>query len=154
MASSSSSKEKFFERVINPYLREVMKHPQTIYMHEGVLHIRDVQGPKKTGTMEAKLEAVEEEIFKCQGMVDHGLSVNHLMIMDFTHDQKVDGTSFKDIIFTLNEQINFLQGQIFDIQNQIFKYESRFKGMSLGAGCRTLETRASSYNGEPLSWKP
>ncbi|KAE8819663.1 Splicing factor 3B subunit 1 [Hordeum vulgare] len=28
MASSSSSKDKFYEKVINPYLPEVMKHPQ------------------------------------------------------------------------------------------------------------------------------
>ena len=63
MASPSSSKDKFFERVINPYLLEVMKHPQAIEMHEGVLHIRDVQGTKKTGSMEDKLEEVEMEIF-------------------------------------------------------------------------------------------
>ncbi|KAE8782583.1 40S ribosomal protein S5-1 [Hordeum vulgare] len=77
MAAPSSSKEKFFERVINPYLSEVMKHPQAIKMHEGVLHIRDVQGTKKMGTVEARLETVEQEIFKCQGMVEHGLSANH-----------------------------------------------------------------------------
>ena len=48
MASSSSSKDKFFDNVINPYLREVMQHPQAIQMRDGVLHIRDVQGPKGT----------------------------------------------------------------------------------------------------------
>ncbi|KAE8796108.1 40S ribosomal protein S5-1 [Hordeum vulgare] len=108
MDVSSSSKDKFFERVINPYLPKVLKCPQTIKMHEGVLHIRDFQGPKKTGSMEARLEAVEHEIFRCQGMVERGLSSNHLMITEFTHDQKVDGRSLKDIVFTLNEQINFL----------------------------------------------
>ena len=44
MASSSAPKDKFFEKVINPYLGEVLQHPQTIEMHEGVLHIRDVEG--------------------------------------------------------------------------------------------------------------
>ncbi|XP_020192515.1 uncharacterized protein [Aegilops tauschii subsp. strangulata] len=102
MAASSSSKDKFFERVINPYLSEVMKHPQTIEMREGVLHIRDVQGPKRTGTVEAKLEAMEREVFKCKGMVERGLGANHLRIMDFTCDHKVDGRSMKDIVFTLN----------------------------------------------------
>ncbi|KAE8810411.1 40S ribosomal protein S5-1 [Hordeum vulgare] len=102
-------------------------------MREGVLHIRDAKGPKKIGTIEARLEAVEQEIFRCQGMVERGLSANHSMIMEFTRDQKVDGTSLEDIVFTLNEQINFLQGQIFDLQNQIFEYEARFKGVSLAA---------------------
>ncbi|KAE8778273.1 40S ribosomal protein S5-1 [Hordeum vulgare] len=80
------------------------------------------------GTMESRLVAVELEIFKCQGMVEHGLSANHSMIMEFTHDLKVDGRPLEDIVFTLNEQINFLQGQIFDLQNKIFEYEARFKG--------------------------
>ncbi|KAE8805087.1 40S ribosomal protein S5-1 [Hordeum vulgare] len=119
-------------------------------MREGVLHIRDVQGPKKMGTVEARLNAVEQEIFTCQGMVEHGLNANHLVIKEFTHDQKVDGRSLKDIVFTRNEKINFSQGQIFDLHNQIFEYEARFKGMSLAISCRTLETRASSYDGEPL----
>ena len=76
MAALSSSKDKFFERVINSYLSEVMKHPQTIEMREGVLHIRDVQGPKGKGTVEARLEAMEQEVFKCQGMVERGLNAN------------------------------------------------------------------------------
>ena len=154
MAASSSSKDKFFENVINPYLQEVMQHPQAIEMHEGVLHICDVQGPKGTGTVDARLEAMAQEVFRCKGMVEHGLNANHLMIADYTHDLKVDGKSIKDIVFTLNEQINFLQSQIYDLQNQVFEYESRFKGMSLAVSCRTCETRSSSYDGEPLPWKP
>ncbi|KAE8777763.1 40S ribosomal protein S5-1 [Hordeum vulgare] len=88
MASSRSSKDKFFERVINPYLREVITDPQTIEMCEGVLYIWDVQGPKKTGTLEARPEAVEQEIFRCQGMMECGLRANHSMITEFTRDQK------------------------------------------------------------------
>ena len=83
MASSSSSKDKFYEKVINPYLPEVMKHPQAIEMSEGVLHIRDVQGPKKEGSEKARLAAVEQEIFTCQRMLERGLSANHSMITDF-----------------------------------------------------------------------
>ena len=84
MAPPSSSKDKFFEKVIKPYLLEVMKHPQAIEMREGVLHIRDVQGPKRTGSVEARIEAVEQDIFKCQRMVERGLSANHSMITEFT----------------------------------------------------------------------
>ena len=154
MAASSSSKDKFFKNVINPYLWEVVQHPQAIQMHEGVLHIRDVQGPKGTGTMQARLEAMEQEVFRCKQIVERGLNANHLMIMDLSRDLKVDGKPMKDIVFTLNEQINFLQSQIYDLQNQVFEYEARFKGMSLAASCRTRETRSSSYDGQPLPWKP
>ena len=103
MAPPSSSKDKFYEKVINPYLPKVMKYPQAIEMREGVLHIRDVQGPKKTGSVEARLEAVEQEIFKCHGMVECRLSANHSMITEFTREHKVDGQSMGDIIFKLNE---------------------------------------------------
>ena len=154
MAASSSSKDKFSENVINPYLREVMQHPQAIHMRDGVLHIRDVQGPKGTRSVEARLEAMEQEVFRCKGMVERGLNANHLMIANYTRDLKVDGKSMKDIVFSFNEQINFLQSQIYDLQNQVFEYEARFKGMSLATSCRTRETHSSSYNGEPLPWKP
>ena len=59
MVASSSSKDKFFEKVINPYLAEVLRHPQTIEMRDGLLHIRDVEGPRRTGSVETRLEAME-----------------------------------------------------------------------------------------------
>ena len=60
MASSSAPKDKFFEKVINPYLVEVLQHPQTIEMREGLLHIRDVEGPRRIGSTETRLEALEQ----------------------------------------------------------------------------------------------
>ena len=60
MMSSSAPKDKFFERVINPYLAEVLQHPQTVEMREGMLHIRDVEGPRRTGSVETKLEAMKQ----------------------------------------------------------------------------------------------
>ncbi|KAE8809263.1 40S ribosomal protein S5-1 [Hordeum vulgare] len=83
------SKDKFFEKVINPYLTEVMKHPQAIEMSNGVLHIRGVQGPKKEGSEKATLAALEQEIFKCQGMVERGVSANHSMITDFIREKRM-----------------------------------------------------------------
>ncbi|KAE8779070.1 40S ribosomal protein S5-1 [Hordeum vulgare] len=150
MATSSSSKDKFFDKVTNPYLREAMQHPQAIQMRDGVLHIRDVQGPKGTGSVEAKLEAMEQEFFRCKGMVERRLNANHLMLAEYTRDLKVDGKSIKDIVFSLNEKINFLHSQIHNLPSQVFEYEARFKGTSLAASCRIRETHSSSYDGEPL----
>jgi hypothetical protein len=59
-------------------------------MWEGVLHICDIEGPKKTGSVEARLKAMESQVFKCQGMVECGLNANHLMITEFTCDHKMD----------------------------------------------------------------
>ena len=90
MTSPSAPKDKFFEKVINPYLAEVLQHPQTIEMREGLLHIRDVEGPRRTGSVETRLEAMEQQVFKCQGMVERRLNANHMMIAEFTNNHKID----------------------------------------------------------------
>jgi hypothetical protein len=150
MAAPSSSKDKFYEKVINPYLPGVMKHPQAIEMREGLLHIRHVQGPKKTWSVESRLEAMEQEVFLCKGMVEHGLDANHLMFKDFAHNRKEEDESMWDVV---SKWIDYLQGQIYDLQCQNLEYEARFNGMSLAASCRTPGTFSSSNDGEPLPWK-
>ena len=153
MSSPSAPKDKFFERVINPYLAEVMQHPQAIEMREGVLHIRDVEGPKHTGSMETKLEAMEQQVFKCQGMVERGLNSNHMMITEFTSNHKLDDKNIGEAIFKLHEKIERLQARIYDLQNQNCEYEYIFKRMSLATDLRIPETRSSFYDGEPMPWK-
>ncbi len=143
MSSSSAPKDKFFERVINPYLAEVLHHPQTIEMREGVLHIRNVEGPRRTGSVETKLEAGEQEVFKCQGMVERGLNANQMMVTKFTNNHKLDAKVIGETIFKLQEKIEHLQAQIYDLQNQNCEYEYRFKRMSLTADLRIQETRSS-----------
>ncbi|KAE8774339.1 40S ribosomal protein S5-1 [Hordeum vulgare] len=118
MAPPSSSNDTFYKKVINPYLPEVMKYPQVIEMCEGVLHIWDVQGPKKEGSEKARLATVEQEIFKCEGMVERGLNANHSMITNFIHEPKMDNKEIGEIIFKLYDRIQDLQAQIYDLQNQ------------------------------------
>ena len=109
MASPSTPKDKFLERVIKPYLVEVLQHPQTIEMHDGLLHIRDVEGPKGTGSMELRLEAMEQQVFKCQGMVERGLNANPMMITEFINNHKLDAKVIGETIFKLQEKIEHLQ---------------------------------------------
>ena len=118
MTSPSAPKDKFFERVINPYLAEVLQHPQTIEMHEGVLHIRDVEGPRRTGSVETRLEAMEQQVFRCHEMVERGLDSNHIMITEVTNNHKLDAKDIGEAIFKLHEKIEHLQAQIYDLQNQ------------------------------------
>ena len=153
MTSSSALEDKFFEKVINPYLAEVLQHPQTIEMREGLLHIRDAEGPRKTGSTEARLEALEQQVFKCQEMVERGLDSNHIMITEFTNNHKLDIKDIGEAVFKLHEKIKHLQAQIYDLQNQNYEYEYRFKRMSLAADLRIPETRSSFYDGEPMPWK-
>ncbi|KAI4983953.1 hypothetical protein ZWY2020_040743 [Hordeum vulgare] len=115
MASAKALKDKFFEKVINPYLAGVLQHPQSIEMHEGVLQIRDVEGPEKTGSMEARLEAMEQQVFKCQGMVEPGLNTNHMMITEFTNKHKIDANDIGKHLSRLYDRIDHLQAKIYDL---------------------------------------
>ena len=153
MTTPSASKDKFFEKVINPYLAEVLRHPQTIEMRDGLLHIRDVEGPKGTGSMESRLEAMEQQVFKCQGMVERGINTTHKMLAEFTNNYEPDAKKTEEAIYKLHEKSEHLQAQIYDPQNQNCEYEYRFKRMSLAADLRIPETRSSFYDGEPMPWK-
>ncbi|KAE8821301.1 40S ribosomal protein S5-1 [Hordeum vulgare] len=87
-------------------------------MREGMFHIRDVEGPKKTGSVETRLEAMEQQVFKCQGMVERRLNANHMMIMEFTSKHRIDANDIGKHLSTLYDRIDQLQAQIYDLQNQ------------------------------------
>ncbi|KAE8789385.1 40S ribosomal protein S5-1 [Hordeum vulgare] len=118
MTSPKALKDKIFEKVVNPYLAGVLQHPQSIEMREGMLHIFDVEGPKKTGSVEARLEAMEQQVFKCQGMVERGLNANHMMITEFTNKHKIDANDIGKPLSRLYDRIDHLKAQIYDLENQ------------------------------------
>jgi hypothetical protein len=78
------------------------------------------------------------------------------MITEFICEHKWDNKDIGEAIFKLQDWIDHLQGQMFDLQNQNCEYESRFKRMSLAANFRTSETRSCFFDGEPveLSHRP
>src|SRR3954465_8296219 len=86
-------------------------------------------------------------------MVERGLNANHMMIVEFTNNHKLDAKNIGETIFKLDEKIEHLQSQIYDLQNQNCEYEYRFKRMSFAADLRIPETRSSFYDGEPMPWK-
>ncbi|KAE8804700.1 40S ribosomal protein S5-1 [Hordeum vulgare] len=87
-------------------------------MREGMLHIRDVEGPKKAGSVETRLEAMEQQVFKCQGMVERGLNANHMMITEFTNKHRIDANDIGKHLSRFYNRIDQLEGQIYDLQNQ------------------------------------
>ncbi|KAE8776908.1 40S ribosomal protein S5-1 [Hordeum vulgare] len=83
-----------------------------------MLHIRDVEGPKKTGSVETRLDEMEQKVFKCQGMVERGLNANHMMIPEFTNKHKIDANDIGKHLSRLYDRIDQLQARIYDMQNQ------------------------------------
>ncbi|KAE8768518.1 40S ribosomal protein S5-1 [Hordeum vulgare] len=107
-------------------------------MREGMLHIRDVEGPKKTGSMETRLEEMEQQVFKCQGMVERGLNANHMMIMEFTSKHRIDANDIGKHLSRLYDRIDQLQAQIYDLENQNLSAMMIPKGYLAIQGCSSL----------------
>ncbi|KAE8795626.1 40S ribosomal protein S5-1 [Hordeum vulgare] len=118
LQNQNSPKDKIFEKVINPYLMGVLQHPQSIEKREGMLHIRDVEGLKKTRSVETRLETMEQQVLKCQGMMERGLNANHLMITKFTSKHRIDANDIGKHLSRLYGRIDQLQAQIYDLPNQ------------------------------------
>ncbi|KAE8820521.1 40S ribosomal protein S5-1 [Hordeum vulgare] len=125
---------------------EVLKHPQSIKMSEGMLHIHDVEGPKKTRSVETRLEAMEQQVFKCQGMVERGLYANHMMITEFTSNHKMDAVDIGKHLSRLYDRVDQLQGQIYDLQNQNYEYEYRLKAIRKVFWCGCEFIAFTTYN--------
>ncbi|KAE8802220.1 40s ribosomal protein s5-1 [Hordeum vulgare] len=79
--------------------------------------------------METRLEAMEQQVFKCQGMVERGLNANHMMITEFTSNHKMDAIDIGKHLSRLYDRVDQLQGQIYDLENQNCEYEYRFKSI-------------------------
>ncbi|KAE8810969.1 40s ribosomal protein s5-1 [Hordeum vulgare] len=73
--------------------------------------------------METRLKAMEQQVFKCQGMVERGLNANHTMITEFTSNHKIDAIDIGEHLSRLYDRVDQLQGQIYDLQNQNWSLE-------------------------------
>ncbi|KAE8793438.1 40S ribosomal protein S5-1 [Hordeum vulgare] len=116
-------------------------------MREGMLHIHDVEGPKKTGSVETRLEAMEQQVFKCQGMVERGLNANHMMIAEFTNKHMIDANEIGKHLSGLYDRVDQLQGQIYDLQNQNYEYEYILKSIRVTSRDTIRMPKAAGYLG-------
>jgi hypothetical protein len=60
MDSASNDNENSLADIINPYMRELKMHLKELSLKDGKLEIEDVQGPTGEGSLEARMEALEQ----------------------------------------------------------------------------------------------
>ena len=96
---------------------------------------------------------MEQQVFKCQGMVERGLNANHMMITEFTSKHMIGPNDIGKHLSRFYDMIDHLQAQIYDLQNQNYEYEYRFKSIRLAADLWIPETRSSFHDGAPMPWK-
>ena len=153
MYFSGPYKDNFFVNVVNPYMNELKLHPKELLLKDGKVQEEDVRGPKGEGSLEARMEELEQEIFSYKKMAEREVDIIHSITAELIAEHKKETTKLWDDIFSLHETTNKLQAQLYDVQNQNCEYEIRFKCISSAASFRILETKSSFVDGEPLPWK-
>ncbi|KAE8784284.1 40s ribosomal protein s5-1 [Hordeum vulgare] len=95
--------------------------------------------------METRLEEMEQQVFKCQGMVERGLNANHMMITEFTNKHKMDANDIGKHLSRLYDRVDQLQGQIYDLHNQ----NCHRSGPEVGQPYRRASRGVSQYQWHP-----
>jgi hypothetical protein len=134
-------------------MRELKMHPKELSLKDGELQIEDVQGPTGEGSLEDRMEALEQEVFKYKKMAEREVDIIHRINLELIAKHKKETAELLDDILSLHETTNKLQAQLYNLQNQNCEYEARFKQMSAATSFRILETKTSFLDGEPLPWK-
>jgi predicted RNase H-like nuclease (RuvC/YqgF family) len=153
MASWSNDKENPLADIINPYMKELKMHLMKLSLKDGKLQIEDVQGPIGGGSLEARMEALEQEVFKYKNMAECEVDIIHRINQELISKYNKETTDLWNDVLSLHETTNQLQAQLYDLQNQNCEYEAKFQQMSDAASFRILETKTSFLDGGPLPWK-
>ncbi|KAK1694009.1 hypothetical protein QYE76_010706 [Lolium multiflorum] len=153
MSSSEPPKDNFFENVVNPYISELKMHPKELLLVDGELQIEDVRGPKGEGSLEDRMEKLEQEVFTYKKMAEREVDIFHRIVSELIGEHEKETAKLWSDILSLHNTTNQLQAQLYDAWNQNCEYENRFKRISDAASFRIPETKTSFVDGEPLPWK-
>jgi hypothetical protein len=153
MYSSGSPKDNSSVNIDNPYMNKLKMHPKELSLKDGKVQVEDVRGPKGEGSLEARMEKLEQEVFGYKKMAEREVDIIHRINEELIGEHRKEVANLWDDIFSLHETTNKLQEQIYDVQNQNCEYETRFKRISVAASFMILETKSSFVDGEPLPWK-
>jgi hypothetical protein len=108
MSSSGSSEENSPADIINPYMRELKMHPKELSIKDGELQIEDIQGPTGEGSLEARMEALEQEVFKYKKMAEREVDIIYRINQELVAKHKKEIVELWNDIFSLHETTNKL----------------------------------------------
>jgi hypothetical protein len=127
MSLFGSSKENPLADSTNPYMRELKMHLKKFSLNDGELQIKDVQGPKGEGSLEARMEALEQEVFKYKKMAEREVDIIYRINQELIAKYNKETTELWKDVLSLQETTSQLQAQLYDVQNQNCEYEARFQ---------------------------
>ncbi|KAK1649402.1 hypothetical protein QYE76_067207 [Lolium multiflorum] len=83
-----------------------------------VIKIKDVQGPKGEGSLEDRMEKLEQEVFNYKKMAEREVDIFHKIVSELIDKHKRETAKLWDDIFSLHDTTNNLQAQLYDVHNQ------------------------------------
>jgi hypothetical protein len=89
-------------------MRELKIHPKELSLEDGKLQIEDVQGPTGEGGLEARMEALEQEVFKYKKMVECEVDIIHRINQELIAKHKKETAELWDDILSLHGTANKL----------------------------------------------
>jgi hypothetical protein len=89
-------------------MRELKMHPMELSLKYGELHIKDVQVSKGEGSLEARMEELEQEVFKYKKMAKCEVEIIHRINQELVTKYKKETTELWKDIFSLHETTNQL----------------------------------------------
>src|SRR4051812_23111917 len=153
MSSTGPLKGNSFVNGNKPYMNELKMHPKVLLLKDGKLQIEDVRGPKGEGSLEARMEKLEQEVFTYKKMAERAVEIVYKVNQEIIAEHKKETAELWKDILSLHNTANGLRAQLYDVLNQNCEYEVRFKRMSEAASFRMVETKMSFVDGKPLPWK-
>ncbi|KAK1609416.1 hypothetical protein QYE76_033089 [Lolium multiflorum] len=118
MSSSETPKDSSRKDVGNLYMEELKMHPKELMLVEGELQIKDVQGPKGEGSLEDRMEKLEQEVFKYKKMAEREVDIFHKIVSELIAEHEKETAKLWGDILSLHDTTNKLQAQLYDVQNQ------------------------------------
>ena len=109
MSSSRTSKGDPLEDIINPYMRELKIHPKELLLEGREVQIKEVQGPKGEGSLEDRMEALEQEVFRYRKMAEREVDIIHKICSELIAEHQKETSELKDEVFSLCQTTNKLQ---------------------------------------------
>ncbi|KAK1669303.1 hypothetical protein QYE76_057462 [Lolium multiflorum] len=118
MSSSETPKDSSCKDVDNLYMNELRMHPKELLLVDGELQIKDVQGPKGEGSLEDRMEKLEQEVFNYKKMAEREVGIFHKIVSELIAEHEKETAKLWGDILSLHDTTNKLQAQLYDVQNQ------------------------------------
>ena len=141
---------------MNRYLNSVMTPPKTVCFKEGVMLVEEVKAPKATGTVEERLDELEDKTFRYGTVVYRSLDAHHFMNLELEKKVEEYKKRLEDLEDRYKDVINkweTFQCFMWDVENQNCEYEERFKKIAAAATLGYNDPPTSFRDGRPFPWK-